>query len=160
MSRRPTTSPMVDLGADDVVADPTPARSAVLLDVDARQHAAISGYGCPALFTALAIDGALGYLPIRTCGVTQVRLGLLVSGRGTAVVTTAEDATGVTLSWGTVAGASAAVWVWTRGTDPLTVRASAARSWAMTEAEVAITAESGWDAVVLGAVVIPLHPAI
>ncbi len=156
MARYPRSSPMVDLLRGETLVDPVPARASLLLDVDARQHAAITAYGCPVQTWGLTVAAAspeTHYLPLRLCGVRYASLGLLVAGYGSATITTAADAIGVTLSWRGV-GVTAS-WVYTLPSRPLEVWSSATRQWATELAEMVITPDG--EARVLGVALFPHH---
>lgn len=165
MTRPARYSPPCDLAYAESVVDPYPARSSLWIDVDARQHAAVTAYGGPGWCKSLALSASSGgttteYHYIWTIGVGAVALGVRVTGTGTLTITTPADATGTVITWYDVLSPR---WIWTAeqpgtvGADALTVRASPARTWEAELATCQLVAGSGADADVWALVVSPLH---
>lgn len=167
MSRPPRFAPAADLAYDEAVVDPTPARSSILLDVDARQHAAISGYGgapwCQSLDLAATGATVTGYGYLRTCGVGVARLGVLVTGRGSVTVSSALDANGTTFWWYDIGApewrwTTEQYWAFTFGADALYVDTSPdLTTWTDTRATLTLAAPVGSSANVLALAVLPMH---
>jgi len=174
MSKAPRWEPAVDqFDGAFALTDPAEASIALLQHVESKQHAMMSQWGGPACTVACSIlENVTRGLHVRVpSGCKTMSLGLVVSGVGSATITSDTDATGSTLAWnvpGEDVPANAAI-IWGSGPNAgaaaatgraIDVSSAASWRWENEMLTVASSGAAGMDGTIWAVVVMPVFAAV
>lgn len=157
MARDQLFGPSLDQVSRSRLRDYAAADMGLLRSIDARHHALMSGWGGPPTVRACSLTSAGTYsVPYRVPpGVDYIDLGLRMGGATTAVITTAQDATGTLLTtrtnWVAASGYEQSIWARTGGLSPSDATAYSGR--AIRVATAAQAASFAWSTIDLTIVV-------
>lgn len=166
---KPSVFYRLDFAQTDPLGGPVPAAMSLLRDIEARQHALMTGWS-PGLCIDFNFSTGAGTTRTVTTRVppdcTYIDLGVLAWGDGTLAITTSADAVGTQFRVATRQNEESAVWLWTSGVMSSSFGAESGRavmarsspSWIWSEVDLSVVFGSITSGLgVLAMVVVPLH---